>query len=105
MNPHVRIVAASLLAVGLALTATGCSGGSSPEPEAPTQGIEDSEDLEFDSDDKVPVPFLDPATGEMYMLMISQAQADCLLEQDVQGVTDMQTAMSACGITADAIMK
>jgi hypothetical protein len=100
MNPHVRVVAASLLAVGLVLTTAGCSGGSGPEPEVPTEEIED-----FDSGEKVPVPYFDPKTGQMYMLMISQDQAECLLDQDTQGVEDMQVALAACDITADAIME
>jgi len=84
------------------MSVAGCSGGSGSDPVVPST---DTEDMGEVDDAAVPVPFFDEKTGENYVLMLTQSQADCLLQQDVQGVTDIDAALAACNIDKGAVQE
>lgn len=107
------VTAAAAVAIGLVLTASGCSGGGGsdpvPESSAPAPTMDDEADTDMsdsdmsDGDEAVPVPFMDEKTGKTYMLMVKESQVECILEQSMQGVDDIEAVLATCKIDRTAI--
>lgn len=97
--------ASATIAIGLVLSTSACSGGSDPTPDtsAPTTSSEEADTEMSDNTDAVPVPFLDEKTGRTYILMVSESQLECLLEQSAQGVQDVEAVLIACDIDKSAV--